>query len=104
MRGTRVDRVIGNVTFILQNARELGLDLRVRHKHFGFLRARPVADTRQKISNRISNSAHDNQAGCAAGIFARSLNGIPILANSELASSSVRVVVTIVTSHTMLTV
>src|SRR5207237_5977984 len=96
--GTRVDRVIGNVTFILQNARELGLDLRVRHKHFGFLRARPVADTRQKISNRISNSAHDTQAGCAAGCFARSLTGTPISLHTALASSSVSAVVTIVTS------
>src|SRR5438132_14297656 len=86
MRGTRVDRVIGNVTFILQNARELGLDLRVRHKHFGFWRARPVADTRQKISNRISNSAHDNQAGCAAAFFARSLRGIPISPTTNSAS------------------
>src|SRR5947207_2361741 len=103
MRSAGVDRVIGNVTFIFQNARNLSLDLRVRNEHLRFLRTRAIADTRQKIGDRISNSAHQkNQAGCAAGFFARSLNGMPISLNSDLASASVRAVVTIVTSNPML--
>src|SRR5262245_20192596 len=108
MRSARVDRVVGDVTFIFQNARDLSLDFRVRNQHLRILCARAVADTRQKIGNRI-NSAHENQAACAAGpppdglavanFLARSLNGIPISLNSDLASSSVRAVVTIVTSN-----
>src|SRR5262245_10358798 len=102
MRSSRVDRVIGDITFILQDARDLGLDLRVRNEHLWFLRTRAIANTRQKIGNWISNSTHENQAACAAGFFARSLNGIPISLNNDLASSSVRAVVTIVTSNPML--
>src|SRR5437867_7024246 len=103
MGRARVDRVVGDVTFVLQNTHDLRLDLRVRHEHVDLLRARGIADTRQKIGNRISHSAHKNQAaGCAAGLRARSLNGIPISLNSDLASSFVRAVVTIVTSNPIL--
>src|SRR4030095_1877319 len=59
MRSARINRVIGNVTFILEDARDLGLDLRVRDQHLQFLRTRPIADTRQKIGNWISNSTHE---------------------------------------------
>jgi len=66
-------------------------------------RVRSVADAREKIGDGISNSAHENQAvGPAAGFLARSLNGIPISLKSDLASSFVRAVVTIVTSNPML--
>src|SRR6266545_2976402 len=101
MRSTRVNRVIGNVTFILQDARDLGLDLRVRDQHLRFLRTRPIADTRQKIGNWISNSTHEIRR-LARRASLRSLNGIPISLNSDLASSLVRAVVTIVTSNPML--
>src|SRR5881628_911113 len=102
MRSARINRVVRDVTFILQDPRDLGLDFRVRNQYFRLLRTRPVADTRQKIGNGISDSTHENQAACAAGFFARSLNGIPISLRSDFASSSVRAVVTIVTSNPML--
>src|SRR6059058_4766169 len=102
MRGARVDRILGNVAFILQDACKLRLDLRVRNKHLGLLRTCTIANTRQKVGNGISNSAHVSEAACAAGFRTRSLNGIPISLKSDLASSSVRAVVTIVTSNPML--
>src|SRR5438552_7998186 len=58
MRCGRVDRVFRDVTFVLQNADDLRLDLRVRNEHVDLLRMRRVADARQKIGNGISNSAH----------------------------------------------
>src|SRR5262249_37615223 len=82
---------------------KFGFDFRVRNEHLRLLRKRTVADARQKISNRVCNSAHKkNQAACAPGFLARSLNGMPISLNSDLASSSVRAVVTTVTSNPML--
>ena len=59
MRSARVNRVVGNVTFLLEDARDLGLDFRVRNKHFRFLRTCAIAHTRQKIGNWISNSTHE---------------------------------------------
>src|SRR5262245_46619420 len=103
MRSAGVHRVIRDVTFLFQDPCDFGLNLRVRNEHLRLLRTRAVADARPKISNSICNSAHTtNQAACAAGFLARSLNGIPISLNSDLASSSVRAVVTIVTSNPML--
>src|SRR5215831_21190403 len=103
MSRARVDRVIRDVTFLFQDACDFGFDFRVRNEHLRPLRTRAVSDARQKISNRVCNSAHTkNQAACAAGFLARSLNGIPSSLNSDFASSSVRAVVTIVTSNPML--
>src|SRR5437867_3090118 len=103
MRTAGIDYVIGNVAFFLQNPGDLGLDLRVGHKDVDLLRAHAVAHASQQIGNRISYSAHLNQVVCAAaGLRARSLNGMPISLKSDLASSSVRAVVTIVTSKPML--
>ena len=58
MGSARVDRVVGDIAFIFQDACDLGLDSRVRNEHLRFLRARAIADTRQKIGDGISNSAH----------------------------------------------
>src|SRR4029453_3556570 len=103
MRGARVDRVIRDVTFLFQNPCDFGFDFRVRNEHLWLSRTRAVAHARQKISNRVCNSAHTkNQAAWAGGFLARALNGLPISPNSDLASSSVRAVVTIVTSNPML--
>src|SRR5262249_56339865 len=102
MRGARVYRVIRDVTFLFQDPCNFGFDFRVRNEHLRLLRTRAVADARQKISNRVCNSAHTkNQVACAAGFLARSLNGMPISLNSDLASPSVRALVTIVTSTPM---
>src|SRR5215475_3679215 len=103
MSAARIDGVVRDVTFLFQDPRKLGFDFRVRNEHLRLLRTRAVAHTRQKISNRVCHSAHTkNQAACAAGFLARSLNGMPSSLNSDLASSSVRAVVTIVTSNPML--
>src|SRR6266699_1029201 len=58
MRRGRVDRVFRDVTFVLQNADNLGLDLRVRNEHVDLLRVSRVADAREKVGNGISDSAH----------------------------------------------
>src|SRR5215468_6964793 len=103
MSSARVNGVVRDVPFLFQDTRKFGFDSRVRNEHLRLLRTRAIADARQKISNRVCNGAHTkNQAACAAGFLARSLNGIPISLNSDLASSSVRAVVTIVTSNPML--
>src|SRR4029453_4585654 len=56
--GARVDRVIRDVTFLFQDPCDFGFDFRVRNEHLRLLRTRAVADARQKISNRVCNSAH----------------------------------------------
>src|ERR1043166_6286748 len=100
-RGCVEDEVV-DVAFLFQDTHDLALHFRVRHKHLDFVCLRAVAHTGEKIGDRIGHSTHKSQAACAAGFFARSLNGIPISLKSDLASSLVRAVVTIVTSKPML--
>src|SRR5205085_4225776 len=105
-----VDFVIRNVAFVLKNPYDLGFQLRVRHIDLDFLRARAVAHASKQICNWICNGTHEIQAACstgplgdglAVGFFARSANGIPNSLKSDLASSSVRALVTMVTSKPM---
>src|SRR5689334_4978275 len=102
MRRFRVDFVIGDVAFSLQDPHDFGFNLRVRDVDLHFLRTRAVAHPSKQICNWICNGTHEIYAACAAAFFARSENGIPISLNSDLASSSVRAEVTIVTSKPML--
>src|SRR4029077_11987080 len=112
MRRFCVHFVIGDVTLVLKNAYHFGLQLRVRDKDFHLLRVRAVAHASKQICNWICNGTHEIEAACSAGVagpglagptfFARSAKGIPNSLKSDLASSSVRAVVTIVTSKPML--
>jgi hypothetical protein len=95
MRAARVDRIIRDVTFLFEDPCNFGFDLRVRNEHLQLLRTRAVADARRKSAIGSVTVLIKNQAACAAGFFARSLNGMPISLNSDLASSSVRAVVTL---------
>src|SRR3954467_14610624 len=112
MRRFGVHFVVADVAFVLENPDNFGFHLGIRHKDFELLRARAIAHACKQICNWICNGTHEIEAACSAGplgdgaagagFFARSANGIPISLKSALASSSVRAVVTIVTSKPML--
>src|SRR5437899_7957803 len=114
MRRFRVDFVIADVTLVLQDSNDLGFELRVRHKDLDLLRVRAIAHAGKQICNWICHSTHEIQAACScpagppsaglagASFFARSAKGIPNSLKSDLASSSVRAVVTMVTSKPIL--
>src|SRR6267143_1145894 len=100
MRCLRVNFVVADVTFVLQNADDFGLQLRVRYVDVDLLRARAIANAGKKVCNWICNGTHEIQAAasCPAGppsdglagasFFARSAKGIPNSLKSDLASSS----------------
>src|SRR5437870_4512948 len=110
MRGLGVDFVVTNVAFVFEDPDDLGLQLRVRHEDLDLLGARAIAHASKQICDWVCNGTHEIQAAAsdgplgaaAAAFFARSAKGIPNSLKSDLASSSVRAVVTIVTSKPML--
>src|SRR5437588_86865 len=101
MRGFRIDFVIADVTFVLQDPDHFSFQFGIGHEDLDLLRRRAITHTGKQVCNWICNSTHEIQAACAAGFFARSAKGIPNSLKSDLASSSVRAVVTMVTSKPM---
>src|SRR5438270_2758050 len=110
VRGLRVHFVIADVTFILQNPDDFSFQFGVWHEDLDLLRGRAIAHASKQICDWICNGTHEIQAAAsdgplgaaAAAFFVRSEKGIPNSLKSDLASSSVRAVVTIVTSKPML--
>src|SRR5204863_6915706 len=95
MRRLRVDFVIADVTFILQNPDNLGFQLGVGYEDLDLLRVRAVAHASKQVCNWICNSTYEIQAACScpagppsdghavASFFARSEKGIPSSLKSE---------------------
>src|SRR5260370_9087146 len=100
MRRLRVDFVIADVTFILENPDILGFQLGVRHEDLDLLRVRAVPHASKQAGNWICNSTHEIQPACScpagppsaglalASFFARPEKGIPTSLQTRLTSSS----------------